>query len=72
MNPGPNIDRVFYACPVNQETGCKYFKWEERLGQELKHCFKGGGDGRQNMGIQLSSTKDGDSLKDVCSNLFCT
>jgi len=72
MNPGPNIDRVFYACPVNRETGCKYFKWEEKLGQEIEHCFVGNGDSRQNMGIKFSSTKNRGSLKGVCSNLFRT
>ena len=31
MNPGPNIDRIFYACPVSRDTGCQFFKWEAKV-----------------------------------------
>lgn len=39
MNPGRNIDRIFYTCPLQSadktdKKGCKYFKWEEKLLKE--------------------------------------
>jgi len=37
INPGPNIDRVFYSCPINKDIRCQFFKWEAKV-IEVKNC----------------------------------
>jgi len=72
MNPGPNIDRVFYSCPESRDSGCKYFKWEEKLLSRTTMSKQTFTPRDQNTKIQFETLKKRSELKDACTNLFNT
>ncbi|XP_074648387.1 uncharacterized protein LOC141903910 [Tubulanus polymorphus] len=35
QTPGPNVGRIFYACPTGRSGGCGYFQWETSLREKI-------------------------------------